>query len=146
MSLMEDLKSLVSSGAKVQATAVVPTPEQAATPAVAPEPVPAVATIAPEPAVVVLSDGIPVEAFDEYSEDPRREVIPADEVRTDLPKRSRQRIVFLLETYEAGNMERTMARIANDKERHATAHLQDFSQKPAPAVIPGNPQLYLRSE
>jgi hypothetical protein len=172
MSLLDELKTLVNRGP----AAVVPEPEPVAAPAVAPvaeqkqatsEPVilsedkmaeirvqeSKVVPIVEEPEVVVQVAAIPVvpaesldESLDEFGENPEADVDPVQEVRTDIHPRSRKRIAFLLKTYELGNMERTLARIASDKERHAHFHPQDFSQKPRPAIVPGNPQLYLSGE
>lgn len=126
MSMWDELKSLVKGGT----AAAVPTPEVAAS---APEPVSAVATIPAEPAVVSPVSASSQEAIelDDLGENPKRAVDPAEEERTDLPQRSRQRIAFLLANYEKDNLPRTQARIQNDRERHLFAKpVKNWDKKP----------------
>lgn len=117
MHIFDELESLVTGG-----FAATETPTQLATPA-ASEPVSAVTTIPEEPAVV---SSVPVSSqeaieLDDLGQDPKRPVDPAEEERTDLPQRSRQRIAFLLLTYEAGRMDLTHQRIENDRARYLMA-------------------------
>src|SRR5277367_3565860 len=106
MNLLSELKNLVGRGTAA------PTPEPAVVdaPAAIPAPEP---ELEAAPVEVVSVPDAPVE-LDEHGEDFRRPANPEEEKRTDLPQRSQRRIAFLLATYEAGNIERTMARIAND--------------------------------
>ncbi len=160
MNLMAELKSLVNGGAKTiaapaPAAAVVETPAPVATstPAVESTPAPEAVTVAPEqviiaqePAVVSsLPEALPAGALDEFGEEIERPVDLAEEADETIHVHSRQRIAFLLRTYEKDRLDLTQKRIAVDKARHAHVHPQDFSQKPQPSVVPGNPQLFLRS-
>jgi hypothetical protein len=152
MNLMAELKSLVNRGPAAPA-APAPAAAVVETPVLAPEPEPSTAMAAPEPEPVIVTQAeaapvVPdVDFLDDYGEDPCRAVDPAEEVRTDLPQRSRQRIKFLLNTYEAGNIERTMARITNDRDRWAAKYASVVAPAlNAPETIPGNPQLYLSGE
>lgn len=120
MNLFDDLKNLVTGG-----PAGTETPTQLATPASS-EPVSAVAPIPAEPSVVSpVSAALPTVALDDDGEDPTRPVSEADEARIDLPQRSRQRIAFLLQTFEKDRLDRTQARIQNDRARY-------LMTKPAP--------------
>lgn len=139
MTLFDELKSLIGCGTAAPIPAVVPPPEPAATPVVTPESAPSVTAIAPEPAVDLT---LPAAALDEYGENPERPVTPAEEADETLPVRSRQRIAFLLRTYEAGDISRTLARIANDKARFANAHPQ-VEQPVRYKVVDHNPQSHL---
>jgi hypothetical protein len=141
MSLLDELKSLVNRGPSAPAP-VVEEPVQAAAPAVA-EPAPSVPSVT-EPTVIAQPEVIPVPAaveLDCYGENPEREINWEDERRIDLPQRSPARVRYLLK-FETE--EQRTARIQNDKERHQHLYPQDFSQKPQPETVRGNPQLYLR--
>jgi hypothetical protein len=112
-----------------------------------------VVPIVEAPAVVVQMETVPAvpaesldESLDEFGEEIERPVSETEEADETIHVHSRARIAFLLRTYEKNRPELTQKRIAVDKARHSHAHPQDFSQKPQPETVRGNPQLYLRSE
>jgi hypothetical protein len=120
MNIFDELKSLVTHG---PARAPVPAPAVVEPPAVLPEPSPT----ADDPVVASSVPASSQEAIelDDLGHDFRRPVDPVEEERIDLPQRSRQRIRFLLDTYEKDRPDLTQKRIQNDRARYLMA-------KPAP--------------
>jgi hypothetical protein len=157
-SIFDSLKSLVMRGPEPEpapVAAVVPEPEQAVIPVAEPAPVPSTVTIpdlsglssaGPAAAAPVQSEPAVEEVSfvpDDYGENPERPVIEAEELDDqNQPPRSRQRIEFLLRTYEAGNMALTERRIASDKARYVSRNWSKFT-KPKPVSRKGNPQANL---
>jgi hypothetical protein len=123
MNIIDAIRGLGSRGPEDE----IPAPTVVDAPVVAETPAQAVPVPADAPAVKLDDAGMPYET-------PVTD--PADEARTDLPIRSRQRIGFLLRTYEAGHPERIALRITNDRARHLNA------QKPRVTDVPQrvNPQ------
>jgi hypothetical protein len=135
MSLFDSLKSLASRGFSAvpepaPAVAVVPEPvqfeetfSQGHLKNVAAAPAPensGLSNAAPVEVVPSLPEPAPVVALDDNGEPFEYEANSADEARTDLPMRSRQRIAWLLKNYEAQDPtgQRTQDRIHNDRARY----------------------------
>jgi hypothetical protein len=122
MSIWDELKSLVTPGpiAESSAPAVVDAAAQ---------------DVAPAQVIAVPAKAQAVE-LDDAGENPRRPIDWAEEQRTDLPQRTRQRIRFLL-MHETERQ--TKARIENDRARFLCRKpVINFDKKPNT-----NPQAHL---
>jgi hypothetical protein len=158
MSIFDSLKNLVGRGPEpvepAPVAAVVPEPEQSVIPVAEPEPAPVAVVIPnlsglmdagvaasapqPEPAPEEVSF-VP----DDYGQNPERPVIEEEELNDDLPPRTRQRIDFLLRTYEAGDILKTMRRIESDKVRYMWGKQRRMGPK-KPVSRAANPQAHLK--